>query len=142
MLNKQLVKRKIKLIQEDMHKLEQFSGKTFDEIEKDNVAFAAMERYMERIVSRALDINQHMLTELGGGEEKIRSYRDTFLALADLNVYEDDFAQQIAKSAGLRNRLVHEYNDTDPEIIFNSLKTALRDYTRYCEAVLEKTEKD
>ena len=69
------------------------------------------------------------------------SHEDTFHALAELRIYDKAFAQRIARSAGLRNRLVHEYNDTDPAIIFASVADALKQYTHYCEAVLRFVEK-
>jgi uncharacterized protein YutE (UPF0331/DUF86 family) len=37
-------------------------------------------------------------------------------------------------------KLVHEYNDTDPAIIFASVGDALKQYTHYCEAVLKFAE--
>ncbi len=44
----------------------------------------------------------------------------------------EEFAREIAPSAGLRNRLVHEYNDSDQKIIYQSMGDALKQYTRYC----------
>ena len=40
-------------------------------------------------------------------------------------------------SAGLRNRLVHEYNDTKDEIIYRSVEDAIRQYAKYCNSILE-----
>lgn len=137
MLNRQFIERKIKLIEEEMHNLEPFEHKTFDEIAKHGAKFAALERYLERLITRAIDINQHLLAELGDGSEKVRKYRDTFIELHKLGVYDDGFAKQIAKSAGLLNRLVHDYNNTDPAIIYSSVGEALRDYTQYCDAILK-----
>lgn len=137
MLNRRFIERKIKLIQEEMHHLEPFSDVTFDEVARDSGKFAALERYLERLITRAIDINQHILAELGDGSERIRKYRDTFLSLPKFNIYSEDFAARIAQSAGLRNRLVHDYNDTNPKIIFRSVSDALRDYTQYCDAILK-----
>jgi uncharacterized protein YutE (UPF0331/DUF86 family) len=36
-----------------------------------------------------------------------------------------DFARRLAASAGLRNRIVHEYDELDQEKIFAALATAL-----------------
>lgn len=48
-----------------------------------------------------------------GAEERTTrlTYRETFLRLADHDIYSPEFATRIAASAGLRNILVHEYND-------------------------------
>lgn len=86
---------------------------------------------------RAIDINQHIISVLGKGDEKVRGYEDTFHALSEPGLYDKAFAKRIAPSAGLRNRLVHEYNDTQPEIIYRSIGEATREYVEYCDFVLK-----
>lgn len=73
----------------------------------------------------------------GKGDEKIRGYEDAFYALVNLGVYSEDFAKKIAPSAGLRNRLVHEYNDTKPEIIYKSVADAISQYAKFCDYILK-----
>lgn len=66
---------------------------------------------------------------------------NTFLMLADHKVYPREFAERIAGSAGLRNILVHDYNDVDRKIVHASIRTCLRDYHRYLEQVTVFLEK-
>lgn len=136
MLDTHFIKRKIKLIQEDISVLEKLSSVSFDELMKDSVTFSAVERFLEKIIMRAIDINQHIIAEVGKGDERIRGYEDTFYALTPLGVYDAEFAKRIAPSAGLRNRIIHEYNDTNREIIYQSVGEAIAQFTRYTDAVL------
>ncbi|MGN2393449.1 DUF86 domain-containing protein, partial [Pelomicrobium sp. G1] len=80
---------------------------------------------------------EHLISELGTGEGRSTrlTYRDTFLLLAGLDVYPQEFADWIARSAGLRNILVHDYNDADRKIVHASIKSCLQDYHRYAEYV-------
>jgi len=137
MLDKNFITRKIKLIQEELSHLEKFSQYSFEEIVKDYGKLAGTERFLEKIITRAIDINQHIIAELGKGAEKIRGYEDTFLVLSELNVYPEEFAKKIAPSAGLRNRLVHEYNGLDQKIVFHSVREALEQYAEYCQYILD-----
>ena len=137
MLDKNFIIRKVKLIQEDLSHLEECSGRSFDEIVKDYRTMAMVERFLEKIITRAIDINQHIIAEIGKGTEKIRGYEDTFLALSELGIYPEEFARQIAPSAGLRNRLVHEYNGLDQKIVYQSVGDASRQYTEYCRHILD-----
>ena len=137
MLNSTFIKRKIKLIQEDLSKLEPLTNYSFNELSKDYIKMSAVERILEKIIMRAIDINQHLIAELGKGVEVVRGYEDAFLILSQLNVYPKDFAEKIAPSAGLRNRLVHEYNNTKEEIIYSSVKDALKQYAQYCNYILQ-----
>ncbi len=137
MLDTKFIRRKTKLIQEDLSRLEGLGEHSFEEIEKDHIKFAAVERFLEKIIMRAIDINQHIIAETGRGDESVRGYEDTFLILARLGVYESDFAEKIAPSAGLRNRLVHEYNNTKQEIVYQSVKDAIGQYSKYCDYILK-----
>lgn len=137
MLDKELIQRKVKLIQEDLAKLETLAKLSFDQVAKDPVKYGAVERYLERIVTRAIDVNRHCIAELGKGSEVTRTYEDTFLRMADLGIYPEKFARAIAPSAGLRNVLVHEYDEVDPKLVFQSVGKALFQYAKYCDYLLK-----
>jgi len=135
------IRRKIKLIQEDLSELDSLAHYSFDEISKDHIKYLAVERLLEKIIMRAIDINQHMIAELGKGDEQVRGYEDTFYILSQLGIYGEEFAKQIAPSAGLRNRLVHEYNNTRQDIIYKSVNEAVAQYVKYCDSILEFIER-
>ncbi|MBI4121895.1 MAG: DUF86 domain-containing protein [Parcubacteria group bacterium] len=132
MLNVRFIKRKIKLMQEDLSALS-----SLDVARRDAMDQYAAERILERLITRALDVNQHLIAELGKGSEAVRDYFQTFIRLADLGVYPRNFAELIAPSAGMRNILVHEYDEVDPEKIFETIPTALKQYTEYNQYLLD-----
>jgi uncharacterized protein YutE (UPF0331/DUF86 family) len=137
MVRTEFVRRKLHLITEDLVRLVRFKDETLEALVADDLRLAAVERFLERIVMRAVDVNEHLLSELASPDARGTrlSYRDTFLMLADLGVYPADFAERIAASAGLRNILVHDYNDLDRSILHRSIGACLRDYGSYVEQV-------
>jgi uncharacterized protein YutE (UPF0331/DUF86 family) len=138
MVRPEFVERKLQLIAEELGKLTRFKDDTYDELVGDEVRLAAVERILERIVLRAVDVNEHLIGALASGDEGKSTrltYRETFLKLADYGVLAPDFADRIAASAGLRNILVHEYNDVDHRIVHASIRTALEDYATYVEVI-------
>lgn len=139
MLRPEFVRRKLALIAEDLERLAGFRDVSLEALRADEIRLAAVERMLERIVMRAIDVNEHLITERSRGEGRIGrlTYRDTFLMLADIGVYEKDFAHRIAASAGLRNILVHDYNDADRRIVHASISSCLRDYHEYIERVAD-----
>ena len=137
MLNRDFLERKVKLIQEDLARLEPLARLSFQELSADDVRYSAVERYLERMVTRALDVNRHCIAELGTGSEAVRTHEDTFLRLGELGVLSASLAQEIAPSAGLRNVLVHEYDSVDPRQVYESVGHALSQYAQYCEALLK-----
>lgn len=136
MLDHEFVHRKIKLLQEDLHELEKYVRFSYAEFARETMYQLAIERLLEQLVTRAIDINQHLIARLGKGTERVRTYEDGFLVLAELGVYSPDFARSIAPSAGLRNKLVHEYDEIDERLVYESMKDALRDYPKYCDHIL------
>ena len=92
MLDSIFIRRKITLIQEDLKCLAQFRDCTFEEMAKDWVRWNALEWVLAKVIGRAIDINRHILAELGGKDMKPpKDYTETFLLLKDFRVLPDAF---------------------------------------------------
>ncbi len=89
----------------------------------------AVERLMQLIVDLALDINNIILSQKG--KPAAVDYFNSFMDLADCGVLPPEFAAQIAPSTGLRNRLVHEYEEVDNKIVYSSIDKTIDMYGRY-----------
>lgn len=129
MTDRELVTRKMVLIAADLRALEPLSRRPIDDFMGNQTDEVLVERYLERIIGRMIDINYHLITE--SGQPPPRDYFDSFVQLARVNVLPPDFAKRIAASAGLRNRLVHEYDEIDPERVYEGLQAAVRDVPEY-----------
>ncbi|MDW8468763.1 MAG: hypothetical protein RML56_07035 [Burkholderiales bacterium] len=88
MVRREFVARKLHLIAEDLERLLRFKDESVESLRRDDLKLAAVERFLERIVMRAIDVNEHLLSELASGEGRTSrlTYRDTFLLLAGLGV--------------------------------------------------------
>lgn len=135
MIDKNLVKRKVALIQTDLSNLAKYERWTIDQIAADYVVHKAVERMIEVIINEAIDINQHIIVQTPQRDLPF-DFKKSFLLLADLGVYPADFAQKISQSVGLRNILVHQYRQLDEEKFYDSIKQCLTDYSSYCTYVL------
>lgn len=135
MINQKFVKRKISLIQDDLEKFSEFKEYSFNEIASDFVKQAAMERFLERIINRAIDVNQHLIIEKKNVSAP-KDYAETFITLSDIGIYPEKFGKDISKSVGARNVLAHDYDRTDHRLIYSSIGDCLRDYYKYCEYIL------
>jgi uncharacterized protein YutE (UPF0331/DUF86 family) len=93
----------------------------------------ATERLLQEAIEAALDVNAHLIAELGG--EVPEEYYGGFLKVGQLGVLPPDLAGALAPSAGLRNRLVHEYETIDDAKVLASVGTLLQLYPRYIQAI-------
>ena len=138
MIDREFIQEKINLITRDLKRLEAFSDLSIDQIAKDLTKFAALTNILMETIVRAIDINRHLIFEMSGPEtEAPKTYHETFLLLGDLKILPKDFAEEISKSAGLRNVIVHEYNNLDKAIIYNKVGDAINQYVKYCEYVMK-----
>lgn len=141
MLRYDFIKRKIDLILDDLLKLSSYKNYSLNEVASDFQMFNVVERLLEKIIMRAIDINEHIIAELSDGNEKRPSYKETFLLLAKLKVYPSSFAEKISASAGLRNALIHDYDDVRIEDVYHSISDALKQYKKYCDYILKFIDK-
>ena len=132
-LNKPLVERKVTLILDDLPQVTALAALPLDAYLGDVHNEVLAERYLERIIGRVIDINYHLVTESLGTTPK--SYAESFLQLAPLGVLDAAVAKNLARLAGLRNRITHEYNGLDERIVHASLAEVATELPAYLRAV-------
>ena len=129
MVDPELVTRKLALISGDLDPLTQLARKNLDDYLASITDEVLVERYLERIIGRMIDINYHLITETGSPPP--RDYHDSFTQLASLGIVSPAFASRITTCAELRNRIVHEYDEIDPHKVHEALQDAVRDSPEY-----------
>jgi uncharacterized protein YutE (UPF0331/DUF86 family) len=80
-LRPEFVERKLQLIVDDLGQLLAFRDTPNGDLVSDPIRLAAVERIVERMVQRAIDINEHLISTLSTGEEARTTritYRETF----------------------------------------------------------------
>ena len=92
-----------------------------------------VERVLQEAIEAALDVNAHLIAELG--HDVPDDYFGGFVKLGQLGVLSEDLAGALAPSAGLRNRLVHEYDTVDDAKVLAAVGTMLDLYPRYIQAI-------
>ena len=133
MIDNELVTRKILLITKDVEALRGLAAMTLDVFLESPINAVVAERYIERAVGRMIDINYHVLTESGLAPPP--DYYQSFIELSPLGIYSAEFGQRIAACAGLRNRIAHEYDDIDPQKLFEAVRQAVGDLPEYLRSI-------
>jgi uncharacterized protein YutE (UPF0331/DUF86 family) len=73
------------------------------------------------------------------------TYYDSFIDAGKNYLTSRELANDLEKSAGMRNRLVHQYEEIDHEIVFKSISIALQQFPLYIQQIttyLETQEQD
>ena len=92
-----------------------------------------VERLLELLLMTASDIVFHLLSMKG--EPAPGSYRAAFLRAGEMGVLTQTLSTHLALGAGLRNILVHEYEEIDYELLHRSIPQILDDLALFIEEV-------
>ena len=129
MLNKDLIKTKMRNVQEYLMEIEPILSLPKDQVVSNIEKLRALERNFQLIVDAMLDINIHFIRELElGSPDDLKS---TFVILGERKIIPMDFAQKISPVVGLRNILVHGYEKVDRGLFVDSFQKNRQDFDEY-----------
>jgi len=136
MIDKNLVKEKIKNIQIYLSEIENIIVLGFGEIVSNIEKLRTLERNFQLIVDEMLDINIHFIRELN--LKSPDDFQSTFVILAENKIIPLDFAQKIAPAVGLRNLIVHRYETLDKELFIKTFRKNYPDFERYVKLINQR----
>ncbi len=129
MIGRKLVTRKITLILKYLSALTDLSRQSREAYLANLINEVLAERYLERMIGRMIDINYHLITE--SGQPPPKDYHESFQMLGTMGILQGEFSREIAFSAGLRNRIVHEYDEIDAAKVYEALQVAVQQFPTY-----------
>lgn len=135
-MTRDVLLRKLSRLRTYLADLEPHAGKSAGDVAADAYE---IERLLELLVQVSVDITTHELAELGIVPE---TYRKAFESAGHEGLLPPDLAASLADAAGLRNVLVHLYEDIDYEIVAASIGRALRDFSRFLDVYAERVNQD
>ena len=132
-LNKDVIFLKMKNLAQYLGELEPLVSVGIVEYQKDYVKRHAVEKLVELVVEIASDINRDIIE--AEQSEPATSYLSTFTQLGELKILSKELSDRLASTTGLRNRLVHHYEDIEHKIVYHSAGKMLKDYRVYFQLI-------
>lgn len=134
MMEREIVDSRIRLMIKYIDRLKGFDSVQLTDY-LDNFDYQLMvERLIELLVEASSDINSYMLAQLHNVIPS--TYYDSFIEAGKNHLITRELANELAKSAGMRNRLVHQYEEIDHEIVFKSISVALKQFPLYIQQII------
>jgi uncharacterized protein YutE (UPF0331/DUF86 family) len=91
-------------------------------------------RYLVQAAAQVcIDVANHLIASEGWRVPA--DFRDAFTVLEEEHVLDPDLADRLRSLAGLRNRLVHLYDDVDDALVQEALQAGLPDLDSFAQAV-------
>jgi uncharacterized protein YutE (UPF0331/DUF86 family) len=132
-LDTDIIRAKLAVILDNLKALEPIKEMNRDEYLRDLYKRKATERLLQELIEAAIDINTHMV--IGSGYTPPDDYYHSFIRAGELGFLAPGLAEKLAPSAGLCNRLVHEYDRIDHSIILKAVTMAEELYPEYVEQI-------
>jgi uncharacterized protein YutE (UPF0331/DUF86 family) len=129
----EIITRKLAVIVENLKGLEPIKDMTQGEYVRDLYKRKAAERLLQELIEAAIDINTYITVQTGHIAPD--DYYESFLKMGELKIISLDLANKLAPSAGLRNRLVHEYNQLDHSMVLDAVRMAEELYPIYVKEI-------
>lgn len=130
---KKLIIRKLADLKKYLGEMEPYLAIGVEKYLHDREKRYVVERLIQLIVEVASDVNRSIVE--AEDEAPVETYYDTFAKLGELKVIPKELSIRLASTTGLRNRLVHRYEDIDHKIVYHSAVRMLKDYRRYFQLV-------
>ncbi|OGI16653.1 MAG: hypothetical protein A3J63_02160 [Candidatus Moranbacteria bacterium RIFCSPHIGHO2_02_FULL_40_12b] len=129
MPNKELIKKKINKIGVYADELRPILNLKPNDILGDYMKLRTVERNFQLIVDTIIDINTHIISteNLPAPEDAT----ETFHILGRAGILPAEFAAKFSPVAGLRNKVVHDYDDIDAGKLINDIKDGIDQFGEY-----------
>ncbi len=132
-VDKEIIRRKVATIIENLEVIEPIKNMKIDEYIEDVYRRKATERLLQELIEAAIDINTHIIVQTGNTAPD--DYYESFIKVGKLKIISADLAEKLAPSAGLRNRLVHEYDLLEHSMVLEAVRTAEELYPEYVKEI-------
>lgn len=128
MLLNGVVQRKLALLDEDVSRLERYmDGVTLEAFKADELLQLGTERMLQVAVEIVIDIAERLIALRGAGP--VATAAEAIERLAVLGILQS--ADPYRDMVRFRNRIVHEYETTDPAILFAIATGHMSDFRRF-----------
>ncbi len=127
-LDKNLIIKKLDLLDGYISELEPLVALPEEEILRDTLKFHTAERLFQLIVDEMIDVNTHLIrVKVLPPSDDLQS---TFTVLGDAEILPKDFTIKISPVVGLRNAIVHRYEHVDLKRFVHELKRNFGDFKK------------
>lgn len=133
LLDKQLIDAKLMKLDEYQRELDELFRSSIADIKRESTKRHTAERLTQLIVDAMIDINIHLIRQ--GDLPPSDDLKGTFVTLGEHGVLDKAFAEKLAPVVGIRNILVHQYEDIDLDLFLQTLARERGDFPRYAQTI-------
>jgi len=132
-IEEEIIRKKIAVMIDNLKALEPIMNMTTEDYIEELYKRKATERLLQELIEAAIDVNTYLIVQTGNTIPD--DYYESFIKIGELKIISLELAEKLAPSAGLRNRLVHEYDRLEHSIVLDAVRTAENLYPQYVKQI-------
>lgn len=135
MVNQEIVARLFVFLTQYLNELKVENKITWENFLKDIKVKRFVERTLQMSIEVCLDVGNHIISDEGWKEASTN--REIFQRLNEKGAISNDLTDKLLQMAGFRNRIIHDYSDIEPEMVFGILKKRIPDFELYMSEIFQ-----
>jgi uncharacterized protein YutE (UPF0331/DUF86 family) len=92
------------------------------------------QKYLQLIADWQIGVNRHLIRGLNGCQPQRND--ETPIVIGNLGIIDISLAKRLSSAIGLRNAIVHLYEEIEPESIYSAIALTIADYAQYQRQIL------
>jgi uncharacterized protein YutE (UPF0331/DUF86 family) len=132
-MDKTFIEKKLEMLDGYLNEINPVLQNDIETILADKNSIRILERLFQLIVDSAIDVNRFFIEK--SNIQIPDTYQGTFYTMTEINILEKDFSTNIAPSVGLRNRIVHRYDDIKIKVMIEGMKKFVPLYHKYIKII-------
>lgn len=136
MVNRSIISRKGSSIEEHLRRIKDLPLTSLDVFKKNTNIQDILLFNLTQAIQNCIDIAAHIVSDEGWGVPGTQS--EMFDILAGKGVISKELGESLIAVVGFRNRVIHEYEKLNLDIVYKVWQERIRDIEEYALAVLER----
>lgn len=136
MVNRSIISRKVISIEEHLRRVKELPLTSLDVFKKDTNIQDILLFNLTQAIQNCIDIAAHIVSDEGWGVPGTQS--EMFDILAGKGVISIEHAERFVAVVGFRNRVIHEYEKLNLDIVYKAWQERIRDIEEFAFAVVER----
>lgn len=136
MVDKSIIGRKLSLIEEHLRRIKGLPALTIEGFKKDTTVQDILLFNLTQAIQNCVDIATHIISDEGWGVPGTQ--REIFDILKDKGVITEELGEKLIAMVGFRNRVIHEYEKLNLDIVYDIWQNRIQDIEKFCLAVVDR----
>ena len=136
MIESDKIRQKIQFMRDKLRQLEDVQAMTYEDFITQPFVFDGSLRALQVMIEAMLDIGSHIVAREGYGIP--HTYANVITLLADNDVFTTEQAGIYVNMVGFRNRIVHLYDEVEPEIVYELITKSLGDFRDFMVTIIQR----